>query len=190
MGYDKENREPNDFYKSPAHVIQDLLHYEFFDPDLNVWESACGDGVMSKELRKYFRGQVLSTDIIDRGYEEFNGEHDFLQTEQKYSMPYIITNPPYKVAQGFIERALQVYTHKAAFLLRINFLESARRYELFKGSGFKGILVYTKRITCVIPSCATKKPTAAVFYAWFIWEKGYIGLPTIKWINPERDRKV
>ena len=28
-----------------------------------------------------------------------------------------------------------------------------------------------------------KYPSGAIAYAWFVWEKGYKGKPTIDWIN-------
>ena len=69
-------REENDFYPTPTKVIKSLLEREKFDG--NIWESACGEGHISKELIKYGYS-VYSTDLIDRGYGE--GGIDFLDSK-------------------------------------------------------------------------------------------------------------
>jgi len=33
------------------------------------------------------------------------------------------------------------------------------------------------------------KEGGCVAYAWFVWEKGYMGLPVIKWITDKDDKK-
>lgn len=46
----------------------------------------------------------------------------------------IITNPPYGLATEFAEHAMNIITdgHKVAMFLKIQFLETQKRYELFK----------------------------------------------------------
>lgn len=68
--------------------------------------------------------------------------------------------------------------------LKLIFLEGKDRYDkLFSIHPPKRIHVFTKRVRCDIDGDFTKNESSAVCYAWFIWEKGYKGKPTIDWIN-------
>lgn len=57
----------------------------------------------------------------------------------------IITNPPYKYAKEFIEKALETSNNKVAMFCKIQLLEGVSRYELFKNSPLKTVYVFTKR---------------------------------------------
>lgn len=46
-----ENREDNDFYATDPSTIDSLLMFEEFNH--NIWECACGNGVLSERLKKY-----------------------------------------------------------------------------------------------------------------------------------------
>ena len=66
IGNNKFNdRIENDFYATPLNAIEALLNYEKFEG--NIWECACGDGIISKELIKAGYN-VYSSDLVDRGY--------------------------------------------------------------------------------------------------------------------------
>ena len=74
-------------------------------------------------------------DIVDRGYVGTE-VRDFLTTtkDDLNFSPDIITNPPYALAKEFVEHALDISMDsvKVAMFLKIQFLESKKRYELFK----------------------------------------------------------
>lgn len=96
----------------------------------------------------------------------------------------IITNPPYKYAKEFVEKALEVIKsgNKVAMLLKIQFLESEKRYGLFKDNPPKYVYVFTKRVSCAMNGDFDSYPSSAMCYAWYIWEKGYKGEPVIRWL--------
>jgi len=110
---------------------------------------------------------------------------DFLATEEKFDGD-IITNPPYKYAQDFILKALDVVPtgNKVAMFLKVLFLEGKKKYkELFKDYPPKVIYISSGRINCARNGDFDKyKNNNAVAYAWYIWEKGFKGNPIIKWI--------
>ena len=56
-----------DFFPTPAWATHALADNEKFDGD--IWESACGNGAMSKVLELY-GNRVTSSDLHDRGYGE------------------------------------------------------------------------------------------------------------------------
>jgi hypothetical protein len=173
------DREENDYYATDPRVIDDLLEREDFN---NIWEPAAGKGHLTYRLQKLGK-QVYSSDLIDRG-QGFD-IIDFLKTDKKWDGD-IITNPPYKIAQPFIQKALDIVQpgRKVAMFVRLLFLESKKRKIFFQDNPIKYIYVYSSRVEC-------KKGAdldyvfdggSVTCYAWFIWEKGYKGETIIRWI--------
>lgn len=95
----------------------------------------------------------------------------------------IITNPPYKYAKEFVEKAIEISmdSTKIAMFLKLTFLESKARRELFRKYPPKTVYVFTERVKC-FPNGIDNGKSSAVAYAWFVWEKGFNGNPVIKWI--------
>jgi hypothetical protein len=175
----EETRQIEDYYATDPIAIKLLLKETFFSDE--IWEPACGQGHLSEALKKYGY-QVYSTDLINRGYGD--GEKDFLACSEKWEGD-IITNPPYKFAQEFVEKSLGLISsgHKVAMFLKLTFLEGKARREMFKKYPPKTIYVFSGRITCAKNGDFASTNGSAVCYAWFIWEKGFCGDPAIKWIN-------
>ena len=176
-------REEHDFYATDPKAVRLLLELEHFEGV--IWECACGEGHLSKEMER-LGYEVISSDLIDRG---FGKQYDFLSEKPlKISINSdgvnIVTNPPFRYAQEFVEKALSIVPHgkKVAMFLRIQFLETKKRAALFKKYPCKKIYVAASRIECAINAEFTGKPTAAC-YAWFVWEKGYTGEMTIQPFN-------
>ena len=120
-------RPKHDYYATDPKAVRFLMNLEKFEGEL--WECACGEGHLSKEMKK-MGYKVKSTDLIDRGY---GGVQDFLKV--KGSVPYnIITNPPYRESQAFIEKALEILQtgKKLALFLPIRYLEGRSRKEIFE----------------------------------------------------------
>lgn len=178
---DKE-REKHDFYATEPKAMEILLEVETFNK--NVWECAVGEGHLSEVLKN--NGYIVkSTDLIDRGYSI--GGVDFLKEDEKFDGD-IITNPPYKYAQEFIEKAIELVPegNKVAMFLKVQFLEGKKRKKLFEKHPPKIIYVSSSRLLCAKNGefeKMIKGGGSAVAYAWYIWEKGYKGDTIIKWVN-------
>ena len=174
-------REDNDFYATDPKALELLLEREDFD--LFIWECSCGKGHLSEVLRK--SGYIVrSTDLIDRGYGE--GGIDFLQCTEKHNGD-IITNPPYKYAQQFVEHALELIPegNRVAMFLKLTFLESKNRREMFEKYPPEFIYVSSSRLQCALGGDFEKfkNTSTAVAYGWFIWRKGFKGEPRVRWFN-------
>ena len=157
---------------------------ELEDFNENIWECACGEGDLSKVFEKAGH-KVLSTDLVDRGYG--TGEVDFLQCTEVFDGD-IITNPPYKYAKEFVEKAIELVPdgHKVAMFLKLQFLEGKARRELFEKYPPKTIYVASGRLLCAKNGDFEGMKAgggSAVAYCWYIWEKGYKGSVTLKWFN-------
>lgn len=177
-----DERAENDFYVTDPKAVELLCEVEHFSDA--IWECACGDGCMSEALKA--KGYtVLSTDLIDRGYGI--GGVDFLLQTDMFDGD-IITNPPYRYAKEFVERALSLVEDgkKVAMFLKLQFLEGKARRGLFEKHPPKTVYVSSSRLLCAKNGdfeLARSGGGSAVAYAWFVWEKGFTGDPTIKWIN-------
>ena len=180
----EEERQVDDYYATEPKATELLLEQEKFSEI--VWECACGGGDISKVLEEHGY-EVISSDLVDRGYP-YTQVLDFLKikpTYQNKNCADIITNPPYKYAKEFVEKALEISKDgvKVAMFLKLTFLEGAKRKELFEKNPPKFIYVFRKRVDCWKNGIKPDKPSRAVCYAWFVWEKGYKGEPVIRWIN-------
>lgn len=174
-------REANDFYATEPKALELLLNLETFKKE--VWECACGAGHLSKVLADNGK-DVLSSDLFDRGYP---GTQiiDFLKIGGGTpNTRDIITNPPYKYAREFAEHALDISADgtKVAMFLKLTFLESKARRELFRKYPPKTVWVSSSRLRCGKNGRFDWGQTA-VAYAWYIWVKGYEGDTIVKWFN-------
>lgn len=109
---------------------------------------------------------------------------DFLKIQEVFDGD-IITNPPYKYAKEFVEHALLLVPsgRKVFMFLKLQFLEGKGRRALFDTGQLKTLYVSSSRIKCAINGNFENISSSAVAYAWFEFEKGYKGKPTIEWIN-------
>lgn len=175
-------RQNEDFYATDPIAAELLLEVEKFHPC--IWECACGE----KHLSTVFENagyKVRSSDIVDRCGNEV---YDFLSMDNVRWDGDIITNPPYKYAVEFIEKALSIVPsrNKVAMFLKVQFLEGKRRKKLFSAYPPKVIYVSSSRILCAKNGDFARMRSSggsAIAYAWYVWEKGYSGDTIIKWIN-------
>lgn len=185
-----EDREENDFYATDPkalEVLLDKLKKDGIELSGNVWEIACGKGHLSRVLEQ--RGySVFNTDLIDRGYENFHLAKNFFEFENECDGD-ILTNPPFKMACEFINHSLELVKdgRYVIMFLKIQFLEGQSRYDsLFKNNPPKYIYVFTKRTNTARNGEFDKyKAAPALCYTWMIWQKGFKGEPTLRWLNNE-----
>lgn len=180
---DPANRETHDFYPTHPGATQALLTVETFDGP--IWEPACGDGAMSAVLEAAGH-QVISTDLIDRGYGE--GGRDFLM-EWAPRAPHIVTNPPFRWAREFGDRALLLTRHpggKVALFLRLAFLEGLERQRWFATTPLARVWVMSRRVPMARGKrveSASGEGAGVIAFAWFVWEHGYHGAPQLGWLD-------
>lgn len=170
--------EENDYYATEPKAIELLLKEETFSK--NIWEPACGEGHISKVLEAKGHN-VYSTDLVDRGYGV--GGKDFLNTNGVFDGD-IITNPPYKYAKEFVEKALDSVPpgNKVAMFLKLTFLEGQGRRDLFREKPLQVVYVSSARLQCGKNGNFTGQ-SSSVAYAWFVWRRGYPGPTQLKWFN-------
>lgn len=173
-----------DFWATPPQATEALLNMEDFSS--TILEPACGDGSMSEVLcEKYKEPYVISMDIVDRGYSKQRETMNFLEMPDVWFYNNVITNPPFNLAEEFIWKALEVATEKVAMLLKLEFLQAIGRYDLFKGTPLKKVLIFSYRVP--FRQSGYEEPITNQRHAWYIWEHGHEGLAEIDFIKkPEK----
>ncbi len=120
----KNGRRKSDLYPTPKEATFTLL--DLLSPVLSreglIWEPACGENDMADAMRE--KGYtVIGSDILSGV--------DFLTAPVPNGAAWIITNPPFSLAEQFIRRAYDTEL-PFAFLLKSQFWHAARRLPLFQ----------------------------------------------------------
>lgn len=146
-------------------------------------EPACGRGHMAVALGEYF-SEVKAHDIFDYG---FGTVADFQKAKHAdNSFDWVITNPPFRLAEDFIVRSLSIARVGVAMLVRTVFIESVGRYErLFKPIPPAKVAQFTERVP-MVKGRVDKKASTATGYAWIVWEKTAQSSTSLVWIPPSR----
>jgi len=164
-----------DFYPTPKWATYALIENEKFDGD--IWESACGNGAMSEVLNQT-KSNVISSDLYDRGYG--TSGVNFIESNTKSDN--IITNPPFHSAEPFVHSASKNANKKFALLLRLAFLEGAKRQNtIFSKFPPSTVWIFSERIT-FYPQNSIVKGSGTTAYAWFVWDKDHSGHSNVRWL--------
>jgi len=138
---------------------------------------------MAKVLKEYF-GEVRSSDAHDYGYGPVR---DYLAFPyETKAVDWVITNPPFRLAEEFVIRSLDVARTGVAVLVRTVFLESVGRYDrLFKIHPPSVFAQFVERVP-MVKGRLDAKATTATGYAWLVWEHASGSDAKVKWIPPCR----
>lgn len=146
-------------------------------------EPAANRGHMVKPLLEYF-STVDASDIHDYGAGFPVRDYLFGPCEP---VDWTITNPPFRLAEQFIKKALTESRCGIAVIVRSAFLESVGCYEhLFAVRPPSHVLQFTERVVMHKGKLSAKGSTATA-YCWLVWKRGVTGT-TFDWIAPCRKR--
>lgn len=166
-------RVDGDLYETPAWVTDALV------PHLpswikRVWEPAAGHNKMVNALCAHHY-EVVASDINPRGNATCDG-YDFLsEAMPNIGIDAIITNPPFKQAQAFIERALDLVDF-VAMMLPENYDCAKTRKHLFGDNPF-----FSKKVALTKRIVFFDRPGAAPSsnHAWYLWDATHTGPATL-----------
>lgn len=186
MSQRHEAHDSLDDFPTPPWAARALCeHVITVDPDDVAWEPAANRGYLVRGLTDYFDA-IRCSDIHDygAGYEVA----DFLFPGVDRKVHWIITNPPFRLAEEFACRALELATDGVALLVRTQFLESVGRYQrLFLTRPPLIVAQFVERVPMVKGRCDGSASTATS-YCWVVWAHGPRNPTEFVWIPPCRAR--
>lgn len=187
MAQRAEAKDSLDDFPTPPWATRALMEHVIeqggYTDGMNCLEPACGAGHMAKVLGEYF-GKVTASDVHPYGYGDIA---DFLKTLYPAGeYDWVITNPPFRLAEEFIERALPIARRGVAILARTVFIESIGRYErIFQPNAPSKVAQFSERVP-MVKGRLDRKASTATGYAWMIWEKGFYDRTQLVWVPPCR----
>ncbi len=178
-----DKRQLGDFYATNPHTVELFLNKIKDDGIIlpeTIYEPACGQGHISKELEKHGYN-VISSNLYDYGYG--NSGKNFLESTQKVDC--FFTNPPFKLALKFMEKSIKNLNSggKSIMYLKLNYLSGKKRGQFFKLNPPKYVYIHSSRQVCARNGDFSQyKDKKMIDYAWFIWEKDFQGDTIVRWI--------
>lgn len=163
-----------------------------------VLEPACNRGYMARPLSEYFH-RVVASDILDYGIGAIVG--DFLFPGDLPAASWVVTNPPFRLGQQFIERSFELKEWQGtAMIVRTAFLEGGGRYkELFSRRPPSTVAQFAERVIMTKgivrdPSKEywddiakkMRRPSTATSYCWLVWQRNAPRGTRMVWIPPCR----
>lgn len=172
-------------------ALCEFLKYQGHDLALSTVSEPCANrGYMVAALLDYF-GAVQAADVHDygAGFEV----SDYLFGPLPDPIDWTITNPPFRLAEQFIARALEASTDGVAMFVRSAFLEGQGRYErLFSKNPPTYVLQFVERVMMFkgivresgskywdpnadngpdLPKGKEKTASGATAFSWLVWDK-------------------
>lgn len=196
-----EPHDSLDFFPTPPWATRALCVHVIGDhwQNYTAWDPACGEGDMAKPLTEYFK-RVHASDIHDYSAHGKNWCQDrvvdFLWPGSEgpciaaQGVDWIITNPPFRLADQFIRRGLELATVGVAVLVRTAFLEGCERYrELFNVILPSIVAQFAERVP-MVKGRLDQEAASATAYCWIVWRRhGHKGGHTrMQWIPPCRKK--
>lgn len=196
-GNPKNERVDYDFYATDPIAVQKLLTKYAINGN-EILEPCVGNGNIANVINNFYTNKrnITGIDIVDRGYPN-TIVHDYLTWETDKKFDCIITNPPYSLAKEFVEKSMPLLNDgydedgypngQLIMFLKIQFLEGAKRKELFEKYPPKYIYVFRNRMATwnngepLDPN--GKRWATTMCHAWFVWEKGSTTEPIIRWLD-------
>lgn len=157
---------------------------------LTAREPAANRGHMVRPLAEYF-ARVEASDVHD--YGAGYPVQDYLFGPMPPMVDLTITNPPFRLAEQFIERAIASSRLGCAFIVRTAFLEGVGRFErLFSHHPPVAVLQFSERVVMHKGKLSPNGSTATA-YCWLVFGPSNAGpmarlWSRLTWLAPCRKR--
>jgi hypothetical protein len=167
------DRDKNDFYVEPSWCVDRLLAR--YPEITSLHDPCCGRGTIVDAALK--RGVIATgADIVDRARGRFPVK-DFLSDQKPQCA--IVTNPPFKLAEQIVERAMNVVDDWGliAIIAQAKFLSSQGRFPLFDHPSMEKVIIFSRRpsmppgemLEQLGESC---RRNGSIDFAWMVWRVG------------------
>ncbi len=189
-------RAADDWYVEPRWCVELLADAIPLIEGSYVWDPCCGGGTIPAVYAdRLGQHRVIATDLVDRGYEHLADTWD----ATGYGTPNcvapgmridIVTNPPFKLAETIVRRALMLADYRVAILQQLSFLASAARHRLFAEYPPSDVLILSKRPSMppghLIAEMGDKAFKGGVTdFCWIVWTKPHDRETRVRWLAPK-----
>ena len=175
-------RDDHDFYVEPAWCSERLFAFEPFAG--LIWDPAAGSGTIPRAARAAGLSN-FATDIVDHGC----GPHqDFLIAPAPAEVFNVVTNPPFRLARAFVERALTLGAVKTAIIFPTARLNAAR---WLKPLPLAKIYLLTPRPSMPpgeVIARGGKPGGGKTDFCWLLLDRTHSGSPTMWWLHRDEGR--
>jgi hypothetical protein len=171
------DRDDHDFYVEPAWCSERLFAVEPFTG--LIWDPAAGSGTILRAARAAGLSNFAS-DIAEHGY---GPRQDFLTAPAPAAVFSVVTNPPFRLARAFVERALTLGAVKTVIIFPTARLNAARWLEQ---TPLARIWLLTPRPSMPPGEAILRgeKPAGGrVDFCWLVFEVGYCGASMVRWLR-------
>ena len=171
----------SDLFNTPLDALEAAYEAGMFD-EFDVYYDPCnGLGKISDFLES--KGKTVYASDIEDYYVQVDYMGDFLELESiPEDIECIVFNPPFKLTQEFIDKALELCDNLIMFN-RATVLETKDRSVKHKNKEWRleKFWSFANRVSCTEGE-EEKKTANAVWYGWFKYNNNYIGFPTLDWL--------
>jgi hypothetical protein len=158
-----------DAYFTPSEATRALIGLESLPPP-RIFDPCVGNGAILDVLEAAGH-RVSGADVRDYGWPATILK-DFLANPSDLRGTAIVSNPPYRLAQEFLQKVIDEGSPYHAWLLRLNFLESMRRKPFFERHPPSRLWVSSRRLPQLHQhGWVGPKTSSNACYCWFVWDK-------------------
>lgn len=169
-------RHKSDYYATPIKPIIEFFKEFRLKNNINLdnlkWLDPCAGGDKDKNCaypevidNLFLNSNIKTIDIREDSKAQIKGNFLEMQIQEKFD--FVISNPPFYLAQEFIEKSL-LHIKEEGFvvmLLRLNFFGSKKRKPLFEKNMPSECFVHHQRISF------NNGGRDSIEYAHFVWRK-------------------
>lgn len=158
--------------------MRDMIH-----PTDSAREPCANRGYMVRPLEEYFN-TVDALDVHDygAGYRQ----DDYLFGGDLLEVDWTFMNPPFRLAQQFINKAKRESLSGVAALVRSAFIEGVDRYHtLYETDPPDYLFQFAERVP-MVKGRYDPKASTATSYCWLVWKRHGSGNTKLRWIAPCR----
>ncbi len=180
--------EQYEVFRTPAYAYLPLLDYR---PEWFVGrgcDPSAGDGRMLREIiSRGNMGPHWASDIRDEEAAKLAdigqvAVADYLTMDDPPRSDFLLTNPPFTLAQEFVERAKTHVSGPICILQSIGWQTTQRRAKWLRTAGLAHVLNLPKRPQWEVDS-GGKIKSNVWDYAWFVFLPNHDGRPQMDWLS-------
>ena len=180
-------RHKTDYYPTPLGLCRAGMSYLSNKLDLGekppvILDPGAGTGNWGKAVKEFYPDSKLVGIELEEKFS-ITDDYDAWITEDflisNYNATMVVGNPPLSLAHEFISNGLDSLLEGGImmYLLRVAFLNSQKRYKLWKTIPPAEVVISSRR-----PSFTGDGKTDDTDYALYIWSKGWQGSTLLNWL--------